>query len=75
MADYVAQTGTVVDPRLGATSLLDFPGLETERECNLHFELARRRLDSNWHRHYFPLIDFEEKYSAVIAALPVAMTR
>jgi hypothetical protein len=64
----VTEEGTAIEPKTGREFFLDYP-------CNLKkgekvtFILSLHGFGSygNWTRHYFPLMDYKEKYHLVIA--------
>src|SRR5580704_18379360 len=68
LGPLVIQGGTAIEPKTGREFFLDYP-------CNLKkgekvtFILSLHGFGSygNWTRHYFPLMDFKDKYHLVIA--------
>jgi pimeloyl-ACP methyl ester carboxylesterase len=67
-AKMVTEEGTAIEPKTGREFFLDYP-------CNLKkgekvtFILSLHGFGSygNWTRHYFPLMDYKDKYRLVIA--------
>lgn len=67
-ADLVTQQGTAVEPKTGRKFFLDYP-CDLKRGEKVTFILSLHGAGSygNWQRHYFPLVDYKDKYRLVIA--------
>jgi hypothetical protein len=67
-ADVVTSGGSVVEPKTGRTYFLDYP-CNLKRGDKVTFVLSLHGGGSygNWQRHYFPIFDYTDKYSLVIA--------
>jgi len=67
-ADLIAQTGSAVEPKTGRHFFLDYPcDLKPGEKVTFILSLHGAGSIGNWHRHYFPLIDYAQKYRLVIA--------
>ncbi|MFN3514063.1 MAG: hypothetical protein ACK41C_13525 [Phenylobacterium sp.] len=66
--DLVIHTGTVEDPKTGRKYFLDFPS-DVKPGETLTFVLNLHGGGSfgNWQRHYFPIVDYVDKYRLVVA--------
>jgi pimeloyl-ACP methyl ester carboxylesterase len=64
----VIEQGAAVEPKTGRKFFLDYP-CDLKRGEKVTFILALHGGGSygNWQRHYFPLMDYKEKYRLVIA--------
>jgi poly(3-hydroxybutyrate) depolymerase len=63
-----AQTGSAVEPKTGRNFFLDYPcDLKPGDKVTFILSLHGAGSIGNWHRHYFPLIDYKDKYRLVIA--------
>ena len=64
----VIEQGTAVEPKTGRKFFLDYP-CDLKRGEKVTFILSLHGFGSygNWQRHYFPLMDYKEKYRLVIA--------
>jgi hypothetical protein len=64
----VVEQGTAVEPKTGRKFFLDYP-CDLKKGEKVTFILSLHGFGSygNWQRHYFPLMDFKEKYHLVIA--------
>jgi len=64
----VIESGTAVEPKSGRKFFLDYP-CDLKKGEKVTFILALHGFGSygNWQRHYFPLMDYKEKYRLVIA--------
>jgi hypothetical protein len=64
----VAESGTAVEPKSGRTFFLDYP-CDLKKGEKVTFILALHGFGSygNWQRHYFPMMDYKDKYRLVIA--------
>ncbi len=71
----VIEQGTAVEPKTGRRFFLDYP-CDLKRGEKVTFVLSLHGFGSygNWQRHYFPLMDYKEKYRLVIAT-PNAPTK
>jgi hypothetical protein len=72
--EIMANRGSTVDPQTGRTYFLDYP-CDLKKGDKVTFILSLHGAGSNgqWQRHYFPLIDYKDKYKLVIAT-PTAAT-
>ena len=67
-ADVIAQTGAAVEPNTGRNFFLDYPcDLKAGEKVTFILSLHGAGSIGNWHRHYFPLIDYKDKYRLVVA--------
>ena len=67
-ADVIAQTGAAVETNTGRNFFLDYPcDLKAGEKVTFVLSLHGAGSIGNWHRHYFPLIDYKDKYRLVIA--------
>jgi len=66
--DVVIQQGTAVEPKTNRKFFLDYP-CSLKRGQKVTFIMSLHGFGSygNWQRHYFPLMDFKDKYHLVIA--------
>ena len=64
----VIESGTAVEPKSGRNFFLDYP-CDLKKGEKVTFILSLHGFGSygNWQRHYFPLMDYKEKYRLVIA--------
>jgi hypothetical protein len=64
----VIESGTAVEPKTGRQFFLDYP-CDLKKGDKVTFILLLHGFGSygNWQRHYFPLMDYKEKYRLVIA--------
>ncbi len=64
----VTEQGTAVEPETGRKFFLDYP-CDLKRGEKVTFILSLHGAGSygNWQRHYFPLMDYAQKYRLVIA--------
>jgi len=67
-ADVVTSGGDVVEPKTNRTYFLDYP-CDLKRGEKVTFILSLHGGGSygNWQRHYFPLLDYTDKYRLVVA--------
>src|SRR5215813_5387521 len=74
-ADRVINQGPVVEMKTRRTYFLDYP-CDLKRGEKVTFILSLHGAGSygNWQRHYFPIMDFKDKYRLVIAT-PNSPTR
>ncbi|MBZ5610842.1 MAG: hypothetical protein LAP38_21475 [Acidobacteriia bacterium] len=64
----VSEQGTAVEPKTNRKFFLDYPcDLKKGEKVTFILSLHGAGSIGNWHRHYFPLIDFKDKYRLVIA--------
>jgi pimeloyl-ACP methyl ester carboxylesterase len=67
-ADRVINQGPVVEMKTRRTYFLDYPcDLKAGEPVTLVLSLHGRGSYGNWQRHYFPLLDYKDKYRLVIA--------
>src|ERR1700676_3924720 len=71
----VIEQGTAVEPKTGRKFFLDYP-CDLKRGERVTFILSLHGAGSygNWQRHYFPIMDYAQKYRLVIAT-PNAPTK
>lgn len=64
----VIESGTAVEPKSGRKFFLDYP-CDLKKGEKVTFILSLHGFGSygNWQRHYFPLMDFVQKYRLVVA--------
>src|SRR5258706_323205 len=64
----VVEQGNAVEPKTGRKYFLDYP-CDLKKNEKVTFILALHGAGSygNWQRHYFPILDFKDKYRLVIA--------
>jgi hypothetical protein len=73
--DIVTNGGSVVEPKTGRTYFLDYPcDLKPGEKVTFILSLHGGGSYGNWQRHYFPLMDYKDKYRLVIAT-PFTPTR
>ena len=67
-ADVVTSGGAVVEQKTGRTYFLDYP-CDLKRGEKVTFILSLHGGGSygNWQRHYFPLLDYTDKYRLLVA--------
>lgn len=67
-AEVVTSGGAVVEPKTSRTYFLDYPcGLKRGDDVTLILSLHGGGSYGNWQRHYFPLLDYTDKYRLVVA--------
>ena len=72
--DIMANRGTAIDATTGRTYFLDYPcDLKKGDKVTLILSLHGAGSNGQWQRHYFPLMDYKDKYRLVIAT-PTAAT-
>jgi hypothetical protein len=66
--EMVIEQGNAVEPRTGRKFFLDYP-CNLKRGEKITFILSLHGAGSygNWQRHYFPIMDYKDKYRLVIA--------
>jgi hypothetical protein len=66
--DVVTNGGPALEPNTGRNFFLDYP-CDLKRGEKVTFILSLHGAGSygNWQRHYFPIVDFKDKYRLVIA--------
>jgi hypothetical protein len=64
----VTEQGTAIEPKTGRKFFLDYP-CDLKRGEKVTFVLSLHGGGSygNWQRHYFPIVDYKDKYRLVIA--------
>lgn len=74
-ADRVINPGPVVEMKTRRTYFLDYPcDLKPDEKVTFILSLHGAGSYGNWQRHYFPLLDFKDKYRLVIVT-PNSPTR
>ena len=67
-ADRVINQGPVVEMKTRRTYFLDYPcDLKPDEQVTFILSLHGAGSYGNWQRHYFPLVDYKDKYRLVIA--------
>jgi hypothetical protein len=67
-ADVVTSGGAVVEPETSRTYFLDYPcNLKRGEKVTFILSLHGGGSYGNWQRHYFPLLDYTDKYRLVVA--------
>jgi hypothetical protein len=67
-ADMIAQTGSAIESKTGRKFFLDYPcDLKPGEKVTFILSLHGAGSIGNWHRHYFPLIDYKDKYHLIVA--------
>ncbi len=73
--EIVTNGGSVVEPKTGRTYFLDYPcDLKPSEKVIFVLSLHGGGSYGNWQRHYFPILDYVDKYRLVIAT-PFSPTR
>lgn len=64
----VIESGSAVEPKTGRKFFLDYP-CDLKKGEKVTFLLSLHGFGSygNWQRHYFPMMDYKDKYRLVIA--------
>lgn len=63
----IGNTGTAVDPKTNRNYFLDYPcDLKPNEKVTFVLNLHGGGSLGNWQRHYFPIMDYKEKYRLVI---------
>jgi pimeloyl-ACP methyl ester carboxylesterase len=64
----IGNTGTAIDPKTNRNYFLDYPcDLKAGEKVTFVLNLHGGGSLGNWQRHYFPIMDYKEKYRLVIA--------
>ena len=72
--DLLANLGNATDPKTGRKFFLDYPcGLKRSDKVVFILSIHGAGSIGNWQRHYFPAMDYKDKYKLVIAT-PTAAT-
>jgi hypothetical protein len=67
-AAQYAQQGNATDPKTGRKFFLDYPcDLKPGEKVNFILNIHGAGSFASWQRHYFPALDYKEKYRLVIA--------
>ena len=67
-ADVVTSGGAVVEAKTSRTYFLDYPcNLKRGEKVTFILSLHGGGSYGNWQRHYFPLLDYTDKYRLVVA--------
>jgi pimeloyl-ACP methyl ester carboxylesterase len=67
-AEVVTNGGPVTEPKTGRTYFLDYPcDLKRGEKVTVILSLHGGGSYGNWQRHYFPILDYADKYRLVIA--------
>ncbi len=66
--DILANPGTTLDPKTGRRFFLDYPcDLKPGEKVTFILNLHGGGSIGNWQRHYFPAVDYVQKYRLVVA--------
>jgi hypothetical protein len=66
--EQLADQGNAVEPKTGRKFFLDYPcDLKDNEQVFFILSLHGAGAIGNWHRHYFPLLDYVGKYRLVVA--------
>jgi pimeloyl-ACP methyl ester carboxylesterase len=64
----IIEQGNAVEPKTGRKFFLDYPcDLKPNEKVTFILSLHGAGSYGNWQRHYFPLVDFKDKYRLIIA--------
>jgi pimeloyl-ACP methyl ester carboxylesterase len=64
----VTNQGSVIEPKTNRTYFLDYPcDLKKGEDVNVILSLHGGGSYGNWQRHYFPIVDYVNKYRIVLA--------
>jgi len=67
-ADLIANRGNATDPKTGRQFFLDYPcDLKPGEKIVFILNIHGAGSIGNWQRHYFPAMDYKEKYRLVVA--------
>ena len=67
--DLIGNTGNATDPKTNRHFFLDYPcDLKPNEKVTLVLNLHGGGSLGNWERHYFPIMDYKDKYRLVIMA-------
>ncbi|MBD3647305.1 MAG: hypothetical protein HUJ31_07630, partial [Pseudomonadales bacterium] len=67
-AELIAEPGNAVDPTTDRKFFLDYPcDLEPGEDVVFILNIHGAGSIANWQRHYFPVMDYKEKYRLVVA--------
>ena len=67
-ADKTAMPGNATDPETGRKYFLDYPcDLKPDEQVVFILNIHGAGSIGNWQRHYFPAMDYKEKYRLVVA--------
>ncbi|HWE51979.1 MAG TPA: hypothetical protein VG273_19460 [Bryobacteraceae bacterium] len=70
-----SQQGSAIEPKTGRSFFLDYPcDLKAGEKVTFILSLHGAGSIGNWHRHYFPLIDYKDKYRLVVATPTSSLT-
>src|SRR6266487_1420867 len=73
-SEQLRNQGNATEPKTGRTFFLDYPcDLKADEQVIFILSLHGAGSIGNWQRHYFPAMDYKEKYRLVIAT-PTAAT-
>lgn len=73
-AESYSDLGNAVEPKSGRPFYLDYPcDLKPGEKVNLILSIHGGGSIATWHRHYFPAVDYKDKYRLVIIT-PTAKT-
>jgi poly(3-hydroxybutyrate) depolymerase len=73
--DLIGNTGNAKDPKTNRNFFLDYPcDLKPGEKVTLVLALHGGGSLGNWQRHYFPIMDYKEKYRLVIVTPDAGVT-
>ncbi|HEY7800097.1 MAG TPA: alpha/beta hydrolase [Hyphomonadaceae bacterium] len=71
----ITNSGNATDPKTGRNYFLDYPcDLKPNEKVTLVLNLHGGGSLGNWQRHYFPIMDFKEKYRLVVITPDAGVT-
>src|SRR5262245_16360771 len=71
----IGNTGNAADPKTGRNYFLDYPcDLKPGEKVTLVLALHGGGSLGNWQRHYFPIVDYKDKYRLVIITPDAGVT-
>jgi hypothetical protein len=66
--ELITRAGNVIEPRSGRAFYLDYPcGLALGDAVTFVLNVHGTAAPANWHRHYFPVHDFKDRYELIVA--------
>jgi len=70
---YFSNLGNATEPKTGRKFFLDYPcDLQPDEKVNFILSIHGGGSIGNWQRHYFPALDYKDKYRLVIATCTAA---
>jgi hypothetical protein len=66
--ELLGNQGNVIEPKTGRAFFLDYPcDLKADEQVIVILNLHGAGSIGNWQRHYFPALDYKDKYRLVVA--------